>query len=109
MPPTTATPDTPTIGELLDLPAQVFPGAFVADDIFRNAEELRGHMGDEKFFSLLNQAAGPAKWKGLARGWTQESYGQAVKAPPGDEARTRLVGALVQRLFSSMHKVAASG
>jgi hypothetical protein len=85
------------------------PGVFVADDIFRNAEELRGHMGDDKFFALLNPPAGPAKWKGLAKGWTSETYAQAMRAPPGDEARTRLVGVLVQRLFSSMHKVAAAG
>jgi hypothetical protein len=84
------------------------PGVFVADDIFRNAEELRGHLGDEKFFGLLNQATGPAKWKGLARGWTQETYAEAVKAPPGDDARTRLVGVLVQRLLTSVHKVAAA-
>jgi hypothetical protein len=84
------------------------PGVFVADDIFRNAEELRGHLGDDKFFGLLNPPAGPAKWKGLARGWTAESYAQAMKAPPGDEARTRLVGVLVQRLLTSVHKVAAT-
>src|SRR4051812_3430360 len=35
------------------------PGVFVADDIFKNAEDLRTHMGDEKFFSLLNQSTGP--------------------------------------------------
>src|SRR5262249_46574547 len=55
------------------------PGVFVADDIFRNAEELRGHMGDERFLALLNQSSGPAKWKGLAKGWTAESCAQAMK------------------------------
>ncbi len=50
----------------------------------------------------------PIRWKGLARGWTQETYGQAMKAPPGDAARTRLVGVLVQRLLTSVHKVAAA-
>lgn len=89
-------------------PDAPLPGVFVADDIFKNAEELRGHMGDEKFFSLLNQSTGPAKWRGLAKGWTAESYGQAMKAPPGDESRTRLVGVLVQRLLTSIHKVAAT-
>ncbi len=89
-------------------PDAPLPGVFVADDIFKNAEELRGHMGDEKFFSLLNQSTGPAKWKGLARGWAPETYAQAMKAPPGDEARTRLVGILVQRLLTSIHKVAAT-
>jgi hypothetical protein len=89
-------------------PDAPLPGVFVADDIFRNAEELRGHMGDDKFFSLLNPSAGPTKWKGLAKGWTRETYAQAMKAPPGDEARTRLVGVLVQRLLTSVQKVAAA-
>jgi hypothetical protein len=31
MPPTAATADTPTIGELLDLPTQVFQGDFVLE------------------------------------------------------------------------------
>jgi len=47
-------------------------------------------MGDEKFFALLNQSTGPAKWKSLAKGWTAEAYSRVIKAPPGDEARTRL-------------------
>lgn len=87
-------------------PGAELPGVFVADDIFKNAEELRGHLGDEKFFALLNQTTGPSKWKGLAKGWTAESYRLAVAAPPGDETRARLVGTLVQHLLTSYRGVA---
>jgi hypothetical protein len=85
------------------------PGVYVAADIFANAQSVRGQMGDDKFFALLNQAAAEDdEWGTLEQGWTAESFAAAVQAPPGHESRSRLVGDLVEHLFPAYRGVATA-
>jgi len=90
-------------------PKSPLPGVFVADDIFTNAEQLRKDLGDAKFFAKLNQSNGPDdEWGALENGWDEATFDFAVQAGPGDEARSRLVGNLIQYVFPSYLKVASS-
>jgi hypothetical protein len=83
-------------------PEAPLPGVFKAEGLFADADRLRTQMGDEAFFGQLNAKPGSKKgWGALAQGWTQESFQAAGRAAPGDEARIRLVGDLVQTFFAS--------
>jgi len=81
------------------------PGVYRTEGIFENAAQLREDMGDEKFFAKLKpQAAGG--WGALAKGWTPETFEAAMKAPPGNADRVRLVGDLVGKIFPAYKGVA---
>lgn len=84
------------------------PGVFQAEGLFRDAARLRETMGDEDFFSRLNEGATAAAsgWGNLAASWTPESYQAAVSAAPQSEPRARLVGALVSRFFTAYQGMA---
>ena len=60
-------------------------------------------MGDEKFFTGLNQgqAGSPAGsgWGEIGAGWDGEGFEAAIAAPPRAEERIRLVGDLVETFF----------
>ena len=88
-------------------PQAPWPGVYLADDIFANAQQYRQRLGDERFLQELNQTPDDARWGAMEEGWTIDSLEAALTAPPGDEARTRLVGELVQHFFPAYPRVAA--
>jgi hypothetical protein len=98
-------------------PTPPLPGVYLADEIFKNAEQHRQALGDEKFFAQLNQTTKdtkdtkegkPAKsgWGKLAKGWDPARFEAAMEAPPASEERTRLVGDLVQHIFPAFRGIA---
>jgi len=84
-------------------PGSPVPGVYKSDELFRNAAAYRENLGDEKFFAELNAGRGDTDddWGDLAEGWSPDSFKKALNAPPTDDERTRLVGDLVDRFFSS--------
>jgi hypothetical protein len=99
-------------------PTPPLPGVYLADDIFKNAQQHRQALGDEKFFAQLNQGqsakketdhAGKEKksgWGKLAKGWDVARFEAAMEAAPASEERTRLVGDLVQYIFPAFKGIA---
>lgn len=106
-------------------PDAPLPGVYLADEIFKNAEQHRQALGDEKFFAQLNKGsqtqhpvkketqhaggAPPEKklgWGKLAKGWDAARFEAAMEAPPASEERTRLVGDLVQHIFPAFKGIA---
>ena len=97
-------------------PNAPLPGVYLADEIFKNAEQHREALGDEKFFAQLNQASrqeGPTPaartksgWGKLAKGWDAARFEAAMEAPPASEERSRLVGDLVQHIFPAFKGIA---
>lgn len=91
-------------------PTAPLPGVYLADEIFGNAVQLRGDLGDEKFFAKLNQgqkAGGGGGWGKLAKGWDAARFEAALVAPPTSDERTRLVGDLVQYIFPAFRGIAS--
>jgi hypothetical protein len=89
-------------------PEAPLPGVYVAEDIFDNAKRHRQSLGDDKFFAQLNQGEADADWGALEQGWDAATFEAALKAPPGHESRSRLVGDLVQHLFPAYRGVATA-
>lgn len=98
-------------------PEAPIPGFYLAEGLFRDAQQLRLRMGDEAFFDKLNEhgsggsggGSGGDGWGDLAGGWDAQSFEAAMlEAPRGDE-RTRLVGDLIGCFFTSYTSVARSG
>jgi hypothetical protein len=107
-------------------PTALLPGVYLADEIFKNAQQHRQALGDEKFFAQLNrstqtqqsavtketQHAGAAPqekrsgWGKLAKGWDAARFEAALEAPPASEERSRLVGDLVQHIFPAFRGIA---
>ena len=78
------------------------PGVFRAEEIFKDAENLRRKMGDVSFFEKLNEGAAASDgWGDIGANWDAASFEAAVAAPPKDESRVRLVGDLVERFFTA--------
>src|SRR4051812_27820112 len=88
-------------------PEAPWPGIYLADDLFDDARRYRANVGDEKFFGLLGTSAAESKWGKRAVAWTPERFEAALAAPPGDEARGKLVGDLVKHLFQGYSGVSA--
>lgn len=91
-------------------PEAPIPGVYLSEGLFEDAAGLRREFGDETFFARLNEGADKEAgggWGDLAAGWTPQSYEAAAAAPPDAEDRSRLVGALVRRFFSSYQGLAA--
>src|SRR5690606_33468396 len=83
-------------------PNAPLPGVYLADEIFKNAQQHRQVLGDEKFFEQLNQGqqnGGGSGWGKLATGWDAARFEAALEAAPARDERTRLVGDLVQYIF----------
>ncbi|MCE2484106.1 MAG: hypothetical protein J4F42_01230 [Desulfurellaceae bacterium] len=90
-------------------PEAPIPGVYLAQGLFRDAENLRQKMGDGPFFEKLNEGTGSAGgWGDLAAGWDRTRFENASVAQPGSEERSLLIGALVETLFSSYTSQAAS-
>jgi hypothetical protein len=90
-------------------PQAPLPGVYLADDIFKNAQQHRQALGDAKFFEQLNQGqkgGGGSGWGKLAKGWDAARFDAAVEAPPSSDERSRLVGDLVQFIFPAFKGIA---
>lgn len=99
-------------------PTAPLPGVYLADEIFKNAQQHRDRLGDEKFFEDLNRGSAQPRpalakgegakrgWGKLAKGWDAARFEAALEAPPASEERTRLVGDLVQHIFPALRVVA---
>lgn len=91
-------------------PEAPIPGFYLAEGLFRDAQQLRNQMGDEAFFAKLNEGGEGESdgWGDLAGGWDAASFEAAtLEAPRGDE-RTRLVGDLIAHFFTAYSSVAES-
>jgi hypothetical protein len=90
-------------------PTAPVPGVFLSEGLLSDAAGLRASLGDAAFFARLNQGAtGGGGWGQYEAAWSAESYDAAVAAGPASDARARLVGALVQSIFTSYRDVAAA-
>ena len=59
------------------------PGFYLAEGLFRDAEAMRGQLGDAAFFTKLNEGKGSAGgWGALAAGWTAVGFEAAMLEPP---------------------------
>ncbi|VTU01487.1 Uncharacterized protein OS=Singulisphaera acidiphila (strain ATCC BAA-1392 / DSM 18658 / VKM B-2454 / MOB10) GN=Sinac_1955 PE=4 SV=1 [Gemmataceae bacterium] len=89
-------------------PTAPLPGVYLADEIFKNAQQHRTALGDDKFFEQLNQGqkGGGTGWGKLAKGWDAARFDAALEAPPMSEERSRLVGDLVQFIFPAFKGIA---
>lgn len=94
-------------------PDAELPRVHQTDGLLIDADALRNQLGDEKFFANLGStgaasdaSAGWGNFGTAATGWTATTYDAARHAPAGDEARGRLVDALVTAYFSSFTKAA---
>jgi hypothetical protein len=83
-------------------PGAPIPGVYLAEGLFRDAENLRKQMGDERFFDRLAEGlAADSDFGDVDRAWDAERFEAAVVAPPGSEERSLLIGALVGKFFGS--------
>src|SRR5438874_7436983 len=90
-------------------PEAPIPGVYLAERLFRDAENLRSQMGDAQFFAALNEGeAAESGWGELEAGWDAARFEAATAAPPGSEDRSQLTGALISRFFRS-YDVQAAG
>src|SRR2546426_4106376 len=77
-------------------------GVYLAEGLFRDAENLRKQMGDERFFATLNEGRGSGGgWGELEAGWDVARFETAMTAEPGSEERSQLISALVSKYFGS--------
>jgi hypothetical protein len=83
-------------------PDAPIPGVYLAEGLFRDAENLRKQMGDARFFGILSEGASSGGgWGELEAGWDAERFENAMVAEPGSEERSQLISALVRRFFGS--------
>src|SRR3989454_1101521 len=83
-------------------PNAPIPGVYLAEGLFRDAENLRKQMGDEQFFTILSEGASSGGgWGELEAGWNAERFENAIVAEPGSEERSQLISGLVSKFFGS--------
>ncbi|MBX6311842.1 MAG: phage resistance protein, partial [Isosphaeraceae bacterium] len=83
-------------------PEAPIPGVYLAEGLFRDAENLRRQMGDSAFFSVLGEGQGSGGgWGELEAGWDAARFEAAMVAPPGSEERSQLISALISKFFGS--------
>ncbi len=87
-------------------PDAPYPALFNSDALLANAQQQCANMGDETFFTKLNEgksgAGGGGGWGELGAKWDAGSFKQACQAAPTDEKRRRLVSDLVETHFPAM-------
>lgn len=93
------------------------PAIYLVDDLFRDAERLRGSMGDQPFFDGLNAAGADSDWGELEGDWNAQRFETAVAAPPipesdpnyaPSEPRRELASALIKTYFQAYENVRRS-
>ncbi len=83
-------------------PDASIPGVYLAEGLFRDAENLRRQMGDDRFFDTLSGGAPvDSEFGDVDRAWDAGRFEAAVVAPPGTEERSQLIGALIGKYFGS--------
>ena len=89
-------------------PEAPLPGVYLATAIFQDARTLRERMGDGAFFAALNagRESGEGGWGEIGAAWDGRRFEAALAAPVRSEERTRLVGDLVDRVFTAYRGVA---
>ena len=91
-------------------PDAPIPGVYLAQGLFRDAEGLRVSMGDQSFFTKLNEDAGSGGgWGELESNWDAERFELAVEAAPGSDERSQLISVLVKQFFTSYDTQANRG
>src|SRR6266571_8467636 len=81
-------------------PNAPIPGVYLAEGLFRDAENLRKWMGDGRFFAKLSEdVSSGSGWGDLEASWGAERFENALVAEPGSEERSQLISALVRNLF----------
>jgi hypothetical protein len=83
-----------------------FPALMRADNLLRNARDIRERVGDDRFIAELGDIDEDDEWGAV--GWTAEDLDRAFAAPHGDPDRQRLVAALLTTWLSS-YKDAVGG
>ena len=91
-------------------PQAPIPGFYLAEGLFRDAQQLRLQMGDGAFFGKLNETQEGAGdgWGDLSGGWNAGSFDAAMLEPPRGDERMKLVGDLISRYFTAYASVAES-
>ncbi|MBK5938347.1 phage resistance protein [Halochromatium roseum] len=95
-------------------PEAPVPGFYMSDRLFEDAQGMRGHLGDERFFAALNAAGGASAgsragddgWGDAATGWDAASFEAVLSGQASDDDQQDLVSALVQTLFRSFADLA---
>lgn len=83
-------------------PEAPIPGVYLAEGLFKDAENLRKQMGDERFFSTLcSGSEGSSDFGDVDAGWDADRFENAIVAEPGSEERSQLISALVDKYFGS--------
>ena len=83
-------------------PDAPIPGVYLAEGLFRDAENLRQQMGNAAFFNALNEGTSTTSgWGELAEGWDNDRFSAAMIAAPGSEERSQLISVLISRFFGS--------
>ncbi len=83
-------------------PGALIPGVYLAEGLFRDAENLRKQMGDDRFFSTLGEgSAADSDFGDVDRAWDAARFEAAIVAPPGSEERSQLISALIGKFFGS--------
>lgn len=91
-------------------PEAPVPGFYLAEGMFRDAQELREQLGDEAFFAKLNAGAqSDDGWGDMEQGWTAASFEAAIQAAPASDDRVNLVSALITNFFKSYRSIAGKG
>ncbi len=90
-------------------PEAPMPGVYRAESMFEDAQALRGRIGDEQFFTTLNEGSTTESgWGDLDTVWDATRFEAAIAAPPAAEERSQLISILVQKYFTS-YSTQASG
>lgn len=91
-------------------PEAPVPGFYLGEALFADARRLRTTMGDQAFFSGLNEGKenDSDAWGDLGSEWDLASFESAAAEPPEGEERQRLVGDLIATFFHSYADVAAT-
>src|SRR5262245_48995714 len=70
-------------------PHAPIPGVYLAEGLFRDAENLRRQMGDERFFATLSEGSPiDSDFGDVDRAWDAERFETAIVTPPGSEERS---------------------
>ncbi len=83
-------------------PDAPIPGVYLAEGLFRDAENLRKQMGDARFFGTLGEgSSADSEFGDVDRAWDAERFETAIVAPPGSEERSQLISTLIGKFFGS--------
>jgi hypothetical protein len=91
-------------------PDAPIPGVYLAEGLFRDAQNLRQQMGDTAFFHTLNgnTTTSDDGWGDIGNSWDQARFESSLTADPGSEARSQLISILIKQFFQSYDTQASS-